>query len=103
MVQGLLFDKCFDNHIKNQHEKLLNGSDIYGLHFKGGGAKIKDTPLLTILAGGVCLPVSVQNVVDCTGHITGGHRNYAKLVEESFFDPISDLDPENNILDLNMF
>ena len=32
MVQGPLLDKCFDNHIKNQCEKLLNRADIYGLN-----------------------------------------------------------------------
>ena len=51
--QGLLLDKCFDNHTTNQREKLLNGAEIYGLHFQGDGAKIKYTPLLNILAGGV--------------------------------------------------
>ena len=40
----------FENHIKNQREKLLNGSDIYGLHFQGDGATIKDKIILNILA-----------------------------------------------------
>ena len=52
-VQGPLLDNCFENHIKKQCEKLPNGADIYGLHFQCGGATIKDTPLLNILAGGV--------------------------------------------------
>ena len=52
-----LLDNCFDNHIKNQREKLLNGADIYGIHFQGDGAKIKETPLLNIFAGGVYLHV----------------------------------------------
>ena len=52
-VQGPLLDNCFDNYIKNQPEKLLNGEDIYGLHFQDDDATIKDTPLLNILAGGV--------------------------------------------------
>ena len=51
-MQGLLLDKFFENHIKNQREKLLKGADIYGLHFQGDGATIKDTPILNILAGG---------------------------------------------------
>ena len=51
-LQGPLLGNCFDNHIKNQREKLLNGADIYGIHFQGGGATIKDTPLLNILSGG---------------------------------------------------
>ena len=25
MVRGPLLDKCFENHTKNQHDKLLNG------------------------------------------------------------------------------
>ena len=54
-VQGTFLDKCFDNHINNQREKLLNGADIYGLHFQGDGATIKYTPLLNILAGRVHL------------------------------------------------
>ena len=76
-VQGLLLDNCFQNHIKNQREKLLNGSNIYGLHFQGDSATIKDTLLLNILAGVFYLPVSVQNIVDCIGHITGGHKKDA--------------------------
>ena len=40
-VKVPLLDKCFDNHIKNQPEKLLNGAYIYRLHFQGGGATIK--------------------------------------------------------------
>ena len=53
MVRGPLLGNCFDNHIKNQREKLLKGADIYGLHFQGDGATIKDTPLLNILVWGV--------------------------------------------------
>ena len=34
-VRGTYLDKCFENHIKNQHEKLLNKADIYGIHFQG--------------------------------------------------------------------
>ena len=92
-MQGLLLDKFFENHIKNQREKLLKGADIYGLHFQGDGATIKDTPLLNILAGGVYLPASVQNIVYCTGHITGGHKKDDNFVAEIFFDPMNDLDP----------
>ena len=33
IVRGPLLDNRFDNHIKNQREKLLKGADIYGLHF----------------------------------------------------------------------
>ena len=32
-VRGPLLDNCFENNIKNQREKLINGADIYGLHF----------------------------------------------------------------------
>ena len=56
-VRGTLIDNFFENHIKNQREKLLNGADIYGLHFQGDGAIIKETPLLNILSGGVHLRV----------------------------------------------
>ena len=52
MVRGPLLDNCFENNIKNQHENLLNGADIYGLHFQGDVATIKDTHLINILAGG---------------------------------------------------
>ena len=52
MVRGSLLDNFFENHIKNQREKLLNGAEIYGIHFQGDGATIKDTPLLNILDGG---------------------------------------------------
>ena len=51
-VRGTFLDNCFENHIKNQREKLLNEADIYGLNFQGDDATIKDTPLLNILSGG---------------------------------------------------
>ena len=41
-VWGPFLDKCFDNHIKNQRENLLNRSDIYGLNFQDDGATIKE-------------------------------------------------------------
>ena len=56
-MQGTLLDKFFDNHIKNQRKKSLNGAEIYGLDFQGDGATIKDKPLLIILSGGVYLTV----------------------------------------------
>ena len=103
MVQGLFLDNCFDNHIKNQREKLLNGADIYGLSLQCDGATIKDTPLLNILAGEVYLPVSFQNIVDCIGHITSGHKEDAEFIADIFFDPMNDLDPDKKLVGLNMF
>ena len=41
--------------------------------------------------------------MDCTGHITGGHKKYDKFVAESLFDPMNDLDPEKKRVDLHMF
>ena len=102
-VRGPLLDNRFENNIKNQHEKLLSGEDIYQLHFQDDGATIKDTPLLNILVGGVYLPVSVQNIVDFTGHITCGHKKDAKCFAESFFDTTDDLDPQKKLVDLHMF
>ena len=64
-----------------------------GLHFQGDCATIKDTPLLNILAAGVYLPVSVQNIVGCKCHITGGQKKDDKFVAESFFDTLNYLDP----------
>ena len=93
----------FYNHIKNQREKLLNRASVYGIHFQGDGATIKYTPLLNVFAGGFYLPVSFQNIVDCTIHITGGHKKDAKFVVEIFFDPMDNLDPKKKLLDLNMF
>ena len=40
-VLGTLLDIFFDNHIKNQREKLLNRVEIYGTHFQDYGATIK--------------------------------------------------------------
>ena len=74
---GTLLDNFFDNNINNQCDKLINGAYIYGLNFKCGAATSKDTPLLKILDKGLYLPVSVQNIMDCTGHITGGHNKNA--------------------------
>ena len=97
MVRGPLLDSFFENNIKNQREKLLNGVDICGLHFQGDSKTIKETPLLNILAGGVYLPVLVQKIVECTVHITGGHNKDANSFAEIFFDPINDLDPDKNM------
>ena len=47
--------------------------------------------------------MSVQNIVDCTGHITGGHKKYDNFVAESFFDLMNNLDPEKKLVDLHMF
>ena len=77
-----MLDNVFENHTKNQRENLLNGSDIYGIHFQGDGAIIKDTNILNILNVGVYLSVSVQKIVDCTGHITGGHKKDDTFVAE---------------------
>ena len=52
-VQWPFLDNVFENHINNQRDMLLNGEDIYGIHFQGDGATIKETPLLNILDGGV--------------------------------------------------
>ena len=49
--------------------------------------------LLNIFAGGVHLPVAVLNTVDCTCHITGGHKKDANFVADVLFDPTNDLDP----------
>ena len=102
-MRGPLLDNYFDNHIKNQREKLLNGSYIYGLHFQRYYATIKYTPILNILAGGVYLPVSVQNILDCTGHITGDHKKDAKFVADCFFDPMNEPDTEKKLVGLHMF
>ena len=47
--------------------------------------------------------MSVQNIVNCTGHITSGHKNDATFVAENFFDPMNDLDLEKKIVYLQMF
>ena len=60
-------------------------------------------PSLIYLMGGGCLPVSFQNIVEFTGHITGGHKKDAKYVADVFFDPMNDLDTENKLVDLHMF
>ena len=60
-------------------------------------------PSLIYFLGGFHLPVSVQNIMDCFGHITGGHNKDVKFVMEIFFDPINDLDPEKKLVDLHIF
>ena len=47
--------------------------------------------------------MSVQNILDCTGHITGVHKKDAKFVAESFFDPMKNQYPEKKIVYLHMF
>ena len=41
-----------------------------------------------------------KNVVDYTGHITGGNKKDAKFVADIFFGPMNELDPENKLVDL---
>ena len=60
-------------------------------------------PSLISWLGGVYLTVSVQNIVECTGHITGGQKKDDKFVAESFFDPMNDLDPEETLMGLTTF
>ena len=47
--------------------------------------------------------MSDQNIFDCTGNITGGHKKDAKFIAESFFDPTNDLYPQKKRVDLHMF
>ena len=47
--------------------------------------------------------MSVQNIVDFTGHITVGNKKDANYFAESFFDPINGLDLEKKLVDLHMF
>ena len=102
-VRGPFLDNCSDNYIKTQREKLLNGADIDGFHFQVYGDTIKDMPLLNILAGGYHLHVPVQNILYCTGHITGGHKKDANFFAEIFFDSMNELDPQKKLVDLYMF
>ena len=102
-MQGPFLDICFKNNTKNQRGNLLNGEYIYGLHFQRDGVRIKDKLFVYILAGRVYLPMSVQGILDCTGHTIGGQNKDAKFVAESFFDPMNKLDPEKKLVDLHMF
>ena len=47
--------------------------------------------------------MSFQNIVYCIGHITGGHKKYAKFVAESFSDPMDYLYIYKKLVDLHMF
>ena len=55
------------------------------------------------MAGGVYLPVLLQKIVECTGHITGSQKKDAIFFADSFIDPLDDLDPEKKLVDLHMF
>ena len=41
--------------------------------------------------------------MDCTGHITGGHKEDTKFVVEILFDTMNDFDPEKKLMDLHIF
>ena len=47
--------------------------------------------------------MAFQDIVEYTGHITGGHKKDAKFVAEIFFDPMNDFDAEKKLVDLHMF
>ena len=65
--------------------------------------KSRTRPSLISLLWGGYLTLSVQNILECTGHITGGHKKDATFVAEIFFDPMNELDPEKKLVDLHMF
>ena len=65
--------------------------------------QLRTLPSLIYCMVGVHLPVLLQNIMDCTGHITGVHKKDAKFVVESFFDTMNDLDPDKKLVDLHMF
>ena len=50
--EGRCLKTCFENHINNQREKLINKAGTYGLRFQGDVATTKGRPLLDILDGG---------------------------------------------------
>ena len=60
-------------------------------------------PLLKGLDEWFHLPMSVQKILDCKGHITGGHKKGDKFVAETLFDPMKFLDREKKILYKDMF
>ena len=47
--------------------------------------------------------MSVQNIVDCIGHIACGYKKYANFFAEVFFCSINYLDPEKKLVGLHMF
>ena len=47
--------------------------------------------------------MSVQNIVDCKGHIAVGQKKDTNFFVESFFDTMNDLDPENKCVELHIF
>ena len=71
--------------------------------FKVRVKKSRTRTSLISWTGGGFLSVSVQNILYCIDHITGGHQKYANFFVESFFDITNDLDPDKKHVDLHMF
>ena len=80
-MRRMLLDKFFENHTKNQREKLLTGQTYMEFIFKVMVQQSRANPsLVSCLGGGVHLSVSVHTIVDCAGNITGGYNKDAKFV-----------------------
>ena len=47
--------------------------------------------------------MSVENILECKGHITGVHKRDTKFVADIFFDSINDINPEKKLVYLHMF
>ena len=47
--------------------------------------------------------MSIQNILNFTGHVNGGYKKDAKSISKSFFDTMNDLDLEKKLVDPHMF
>lgn len=72
---------CYATHRANCKKILLKDVELYGIHFQGDGASIRNTPLLNVKAGGMWKPVVVQDIVECTKHLQQGWKQDAAYVK----------------------
>ena len=84
-------------------EELNKEADVFGLAFLGDGARVKQMPLLNVLASGKNLPATVLEIVGCSGHLSNGGKKDSIFVAKVFLPHLLKLDPCKTRTDLVFF
>ena len=98
-MRTTLLEECYKTHQEKDREVLLKDTPLCGLGYQGDGASVRDVACVNVLASGVHRQISVQEIVDCADHLQAGWKKDAKVVAESFIQPILDLDPHGDNVD----
>ena len=78
-MSGDLLDANLVAYQRDQMQKLLMNVDVFGFGIFGDGATIIKVPMMNILACSTGNPSCVLDVIDCTDHVSEGHKKDAFL------------------------